>query len=93
MPLHSFKVFRVAPEFHSYGSFVIETESNKQDEILNLLADRDRRTIGLRLHIISNLESALPFDIRFELGRAYNVTELSKTPEFTTQSGHSIWIL
>ena len=92
MPLHSFKVFRVAPEFHSYGQFVIEADSNTQDEILNLLSDRDRRVIGLRLHILSNLDSALPSDIRFELGRAFNVRELPESPDFTTQSGHKIWI-
>jgi hypothetical protein len=92
MPLHSFTVFRVAPEFHSYGRFVIEAESNKQDEILNLLSDRDLRTIGLKLHILSNLDSAVPSDIRFELGRAFNVRELPESPDFTTQSGHKIWI-
>ena len=92
MPLHAFRVLRVDPEAHLYGHFVIEAESDEQDEILNLLSDQDRRLIGMRLHIISNLDSALPANIVFQLGPAYNVSDLPESPDLTTQSGHKIWI-
>jgi hypothetical protein len=81
-------------EFSSYGCFVIEAESNKQDAVPALLTDLDRRKIGVALGIIANLGCDMPLNMRYELGAsAANSLDLPPTPTFTSESGHSVWVI
>ena len=97
MPLRVVFVAQIVPkeqEFCSYGCFVIEAESNKQDAVPALLTDLDRRKIGVELGIIANLGCDMPLNMRYELGAiAANPLNLPATPTFTSESGHSVWVI
>src|SRR4029077_3443019 len=70
MPLCSFAVGRIVTEnqeYHSYGGFVIDTSLNRQDEILNLLSDKDMRRIAVALGIIPHRECAMPPNMMYDL--------------------------
>jgi hypothetical protein len=55
-------------EIHWYGDFVVDTPFDSQAEILDSLTDEDANQIGVRLGIIPNLESDIPFDVNYTLG-------------------------
>jgi hypothetical protein len=97
MPLRMVFVAQIVPEeqeFCSYGLFVIDAESNRQDAILAFLTDRDRRRIGVELGIIANLGCDMPLDMRYELGAsAANPLNFPPTPTFTSESGRSVWVI
>ena len=80
-------------EYLSYGRFVIEAESNRQDAVLALLTERDRRRIGAELGIIPNLDYAMPTNTLYHLSSfAPNQLDLPATPTFTSEIGYSIWV-
>jgi hypothetical protein len=81
-------------EYLSYGRFVIEAESKRHDAVLALLTICDRRRIGVELGIIPNLDYALPTDTLYHLGTfASNQLDVPATPNFTSENGHSIWVI
>ena len=96
MPLCSIAVGRIVTEnqeYHSYGGFVIDTSLNRQDEILNLLSDRDMRRIAVALGIIPHRDCNMPPNMKYDLsGFAVSPMDLSPTPTFRSESGHQIWI-
>ena len=91
----SFAVGRIFPEvYRSYGRFVIDTELNRQDEILNLLSEADKRRIGVGLGVIPNRQHPMPPNMHYELSAvAANPMDLPLTATFMSESGHIIWIL
>jgi hypothetical protein len=95
MPLASFAVGRIFPEgYRSCGRFVIDTDLNRQDEILNLLSEADKRRIGVELGVIPKLDHALPPNMNYELS-AFAACPVDLPPQatFMSESGHIIWVI
>jgi hypothetical protein len=95
MPLASFSVGRIVPEgYRSYGRFVIDADLSKQDEILAMLSEADRRRIGVDLGVITKLDHPMPPNMYYELS-AFAACPVDLPPQatFMSERGHMIWIL
>jgi hypothetical protein len=95
MTLASFAVFRIFPdECRSCGRFVIDTSLNRQDEIISLLSEADKRRIGVELGVIPRLDHPMPQNMYYELSAfAACPVDLPAQATFMTESGQLVWIL
>jgi hypothetical protein len=96
MPLCEIFVSQFFPEnqeYHSSGSFVIDTSLNTQDEILALLSDADKQSIGAELGVIHQRNYPMPSNVQYHLsGFALNPIELPEEPTFTSEMGYKVWV-
>ena len=95
MPLCEISVARLFPdnhEYHTHGSFVIDTSLNTQDEIVALLSDGDMGRIGEKLDVIPHSGYPMPPNLVYGLsGFALNPIEVPPTPTFTSDGGYKVW--